>query len=253
MISEKDVMQALDNFGNKIKQLKNDINNRDAEIEKLKNEILDKSSLIAELNKELDDKAVEIEKIKKEKLDTAADEIQQQTNDLKKELSNFSSDLFNENISLRNSIDSLKKQLDEKEEKIKELMTPKEVVMNDNIDSMMRKIKVNEVETSAVDKKLDEIKNERFTQQYEWGRATKSTLELFIKFIKRLWYQAPKVGGLYILNKVEECSNNIDTETLSTFYSYLMKSLLISKRDNGDIVSSFSEDDAIKKVSLLEN
>ena len=107
-----------------------------------------------------------------------------------------------------------------------------------DIDSMITRIHNNDVKDSEVDEKLKEIKNERFTIQYEWGRATKETERKFVEFIKRLWDGYAVVGNYKVLNKIADVRGDLDDGTMNTFLRFLLDRKLIERRDNGEIVSS---------------
>ncbi len=120
-----------------------------------------------------------------------------------------------------------------------------------DIDQMITKIHTSDVKTSEVDKKLKEIKNERFTVQYEWGRATAETAEKFVNFVKRLWQDKARVGDYYILNKIADVREGLDDNTMNTFLRFLLDTNIIYKRDNSEIISSKELDDVVARITKV--
>lgn len=119
-----------------------------------------------------------------------------------------------------------------------------------NVDDMLLKIKSNEVKSSEVDNKMEEIRESKFTSQYLWGRASQKTLGLFISFVTEMWNNAPQVGSYFILNKVNDSS--IDDETLKLFTSFLYRQKILETRQNDEIVSQCKLNDVISLITKKE-
>lgn len=121
-----------------------------------------------------------------------------------------------------------------------------------NVDDMLLKIKQTEATTSEVDDKMKEIRHSKFTSQYEWGRASRKTLELFIMFVTSLWKDAPLTGNYYILNSIVDCRGEIDDETLKLFTSYLFDKGIIENRQSNELVSAYRINDVITLITKRE-
>lgn len=218
MISEKDVLDALNRFEDRIKQLK-------LEKEALMNDNSKKELTITQLADERTKLLQENQKLKED-----------------------SSIIKNSLQEIKDKLNEVEKIKQENKELTELLKSSKEAIDTDlNVDSMMTKIKENDVKTSVVDDKLNEIKSERFTERYEWGRASKRTLNMFIDFVNALWYNAPKVNNLYILTSVDKAKGILDEESLNTFLDYLYKKGFVAKRDN-ETVSQFPKELILKNI-----
>lgn len=265
MISEKDVLKALDDFGEKIKSLRKETIDKS-------NEIISKDKIISDLNDKVLNLTQENVNLKNEMklLKNNIDNLNSQIDSLKQNSSkelNDSTKAVNEiALNLRTMLDSkmnsleaenesLRKQIAEKDSKIAQLMTPREI--NDmTVDDMMHKIKTSEVKTSEVDKKLDEIKVERFTQPYEWGRANKATVDLFVSTVEALWKDAPKINNLYILNSRAAdmvMSRTNDSDTKQTFINFLLRTGLMKKNELGEFTSNAELSSVIKRITEVKD
>ena len=159
------------------------------------------------------------------------------------QLTKDKSDLTNKVQELKADIERLKASADAKDRSLEAINNrlksfSKAPSSELDIDSMITKIHNNDVKDSEVDEKLKEIKNERFTIQYEWGRATKETEKKFVDFVKRLWDGFVVVGNYKVLNKISDVRGDLDDCTMNTFLRFLLDRKLIERRDNGEVVSS---------------
>lgn len=189
------------------------------------------------------------EKIKNLKLEN--ERLKQENADLKKQIEENNSTALKIN-DLIDKIDKLYKNNEEQKNFLMQSLTKnKESVNTDlNVDSMMTKIKENDAATSEVDDKINEIKSERFTQKYEWGRASKRTLNLFIDFINSLWYNAPRVNNIFVLKSLEQSKGILDDESLNTFMNYLYKKGFVIKR-NDELVSQYTKEIVLKSIEKV--
>ena len=256
MISEQEVLESLDRLGEKLQQLRDENNQQKLKIEELENA----NKLLAANNLDSTRDADEyyekwqgaVKSLKHVVENTIEGEYKPLVAKLKKEnkalgekciqLTKDKGDLVDKVQELKADIERLKASADAKDRSLEainnRLKSFSKASSDIDIDSMITKIHNNDVKDSEVDEKLKEIKNERFTIQYEWGRATKETEKKFVDFIKRLWEGYVVVGNYKVLNKIADVRGDLDDGTMNTFLRFLLDRKLIERRDNGEIVSS---------------
>ena len=249
MISEQEVLESLDRLGEKLQQLRDENNQQKSKIEELENANKFLAANNIDSTRDADEyyekwqgavSSIEgeyeplIEKLKQENKALGERCIQ---------LTKDKGDLVDKVQVLKADIEQLKASADTKNRSLEainnRLTSFSKAPSSDlDIDSMITRIHNNDVKDSEVDEKLKEIKNERFTIQYEWGRATKETERKFVEFIKRLWDGYAVVGNYKVLNKIADVRGDLDDGTMNTFLRFLLDRKLIERRDNGEIVSS---------------
>lgn len=249
MISEQEVLESLDRLGEKLQQLRDENNQQKSKIEELENANKFLAANNIDSTRDADEyyekwqgavSSIEgeyeplIEKLKQENKALGERCIQ---------LTKDKGDLVDKVQVLKADIERLKASADAKDRSLEainnRLKSFSKAPSSDlDIDSMITRIHNNDVKDSEVDEKLKEIKNERFTIQYEWGRATKETERKFVEFIKRLWDGYAVVGNYKVLNKIADVRGDLDDGTMNTFLRFLLDRKLIERRDNGEIVSS---------------
>ena len=249
MISEQEVLESLDRLGEKLQQLRDENNQQKSKIEELENANKFLAANNIDSTRDADEyyekwqgavSSIEgkyeplIEKLKQENKALGERCIQ---------LTKDKGDLVDKVQVLKADIEQLKASADAKDRSLEainnRLKSFSKAPSSDlDIDSMITKIHNNDVKDSEVDEKLKEIKNERFTIQYEWGRATKETERKFVEFIKRLWDGYVVVGNYKVLNKIADVRGDLDDGTMNTFLRFLLDRKLIERRDNGEVVSS---------------
>ena len=249
MISEQEVLESLDRLGEKLQQLRDENNQQKSKIEELENANKFLAANNIDSTRDADEyyekwqgavSSIEgkyeplIEKLKQENKALGERCIQ---------LTKDKGDLVDKVQVLKADIERLKASADAKDRSLEainnRLKSFSKAPSSDlDIDSMITKIHNNDVKDSEVDEKLKEIKNERFTIQYEWGRATKETERKFVDFVKRLWEGFAVVGKYKVLNKIPDVQGDLDDGTMNTFLRFLLDRKLIERRDNGEIVSS---------------
>ena len=249
MISEQEVLESLDRLGEKLQQLRDENNQQKSKIEELENANKFLAANNIDSTRDADEyyekwqgavSSIEgeyeplIEKLKQENK-TLGERCIQLTKD--------KGDLVDKVQELKADIERLKASADAKDRSLEainnRLKSFSKAPSSDlDIDSMITRIHNNDVKDSEVDEKLKEIKNERFTIQYEWGRATKETERKFVEFIKRLWDGYVVVGNYKVLNKIADVRGDLDDGTMNTFLRFLLDRKLIERRDNGEVVSS---------------
>ena len=249
MISEQEVLESLDRLGEKLQQLRDENNQQKSKIEELENANKFLAANNIDSTRDADEyyekwqgavSSIEgeyeplIEKLKQENKALGERCIQ---------LTKDKGDLVDKVQVLKADIERLKASADAKDRSLEainnRLKSFSKAPLSDlDIDSMITRIHNNDVKDSEVDEKLKEIKNERFTIQYEWGRATKETERKFVEFIKRLWDGYAVVGNYKVLNKIADVRGDLDDGTMNTFLRFLLDRKLIERRDNGEIVSS---------------
>ena len=249
MISEQEVLESLDRLGEKLQQLRDENNQQKSKIEELENANKFLAANNIDSTRDADEyyekwqgavSSIEgkyeplIEKLKQENKALGERCIQ---------LTKDKGDLVDKVQVLKADIERLKASADAKDRSLEainnRLKSFSKAPSSDlDIDSMITRIHNNDVKDSEVDEKLKEIKNERFTIQYEWGRATKETERKFVEFIKRLWDGYVVVGNYKVLNKIADVQGDLDDGTMNTFLRFLLDRKLIERRDNGEIVSS---------------
>ena len=249
MISEQEVLESLDRLGEKLQQLRDENNQQKSKIEELENA----NKLLAANNIDSTRDADEYyEKWQgavssiEGKYEPLIEKLKQENKALGErciQLTKDKGDLVDKVQVLKADIERLKASADAKDRSLEainnRLKSFSKVPSSDlDIDSMITRIHNNDVKDSEVDEKLKEIKNERFTIQYEWGRATKETERKFVEFIKRLWDGYVVVGNYKVLNKIADVRGDLDDGTMNTFLRFLLDRKLIERRDNGEVVSS---------------
>lgn len=249
MISEQEVLESLDRLGEKLQQLRDENNQQKSKIEELENA----NKFLAANNIDSTRDADEYyEKWQgavssiKGKYEPLIEKLKQENKALGErciQLTKDKGDLVDKVQVLKADIERLKASADAKDRSLEainnRLKSFSKAPSSDlDIDSMITRIHNNDVKDSEVDEKLKEIKNERFTIQYEWGRATKETERKFVEFIKRLWDGYVVVGNYKVLNKIADVRGDLDDGTMNTFLRFLLDRKLIERRDNGEVVSS---------------
>ena len=249
MISEQEVLESLDRLGEKLQQLRDENNQQKSKIEELENANKFLAANNIDSTRDADEyyekwqgavSSIEgeyeplIEKLKQENK-TLGERCIQLTKD--------KGDLVDKVQVLKADIERLKASADAKDRSLEainnRLKSFSKAPSSDlDIDSMITRIHNNDIKDSEVDEKLKEIKNERFTIQYEWGRATKETERKFVDFVKRLWDGYVVVGNYKVLNKIADVRGDLDDGTMNTFLRFLLDRKLIERRDNGEVVSS---------------
>ena len=249
MISEQEVLESLGRLGEKLQQLRDENNQQKSKIEELENANKFLAANNTDSTRDADEyyekwqgavSSIEgkyeplIEKLKQENKALGERCIQ---------LTKDKGDLVDKVQVLKADIERLKASADAKDRSLEainnRLKSFSKAPSSDlDIDSMITRIHNNDVKDSEVDEKLKEIKNERFTIQYEWGRATKETERKFVEFIKRLWDGYAVVGNYKVLNKIADVRGDLDDGTMNTFLRFLLDRKLIERRDNGEVVSS---------------
>lgn len=252
MISEQEVLESLDHIGEKLQQLRDENTQQKSKIEELENtnKVLAANNL--DSTKDADEYyekwqgAVKSLKTIEGKYEPLVAKLEQENKILGErclQLTKDKGDLTDKVQELKADIERLKASADAKDKSLEainnRLKSFSKAPSSDlDIDSMITKIHNNDVKDSEVDEKLKEIKNERFTIQYEWGRATKDTEKKFVDFIKRLWEDYAVVGNYKVLNKIADVRGDLDDGTMNTFLRFLLDKKLIERRDNCEIVSS---------------
>ena len=249
MISEQEVLESLDHLGEKLQQLRDENNQQKSKIEELENANKFLAANNIDSTRDADEyyekwqgavSSIEgkyeplIEKLKQENKALGERCIQ---------LTKDKGDLVDKVQVLKADIERLKASADAKDRSLEAINNRlkyfyKAPSSDLDIDSMITRIHNNDVKDYEVDEKLKEIKNERFTIQYEWGRATKETERKFVEFIKRLWDGYVVVGNYKVLNKIADVRGDLDDGTMNTFLRFLLDRKLIERRDNGEVVSS---------------
>ena len=249
MISEQEVLESLDRLGEKLQQLRDENNQQKSKIEELENankllaaNTIDSTRDADEYYEKWQEAVSSIEG----KYEPLIEKLKQENKALGErciQLTKDKGDLVDKVQVLKADIERLKASADAKDRSLEainnRLKSFSKAPSSDlDIDSMITRIHNNAVKDSEVDEKLKEIKNERFTIQYEWGRATKETERKFVEFIKRLWDGYVVVGNYKVLNKIADVRGDLDDGTMNTFLRFLLDRKLIERRDNGEVVSS---------------
>ena len=249
MISEQEVLESLDRLGEKLQQLRDENNQQKSKIEELENankflaaNNIDSTRDVDEYYEKWQGAVSSIEG----KYEPLIEKLKQENKALGErciQLTKDKGDLVDKVQVLKADIERLKASADAKDRSLEainnRLKSFSKAPSSDlDIDSMITRIHNNDVKDSEVDEKLKEIKNERFTIQYEWGRATKETERKFVEFIKRLWDGYVVVGNYKVLNKIADVRGDLDDGTMNTFLRFLLDRKLIERRDNGEVVSS---------------
>ena len=257
MISEQEVLESLDRLGEKLQQLRDENDQQKSKIEELENANKFLAANNIDSTRDADEyyekwqgavKSLKhvVENTIEGKYEPLVEKLKQENKALGErciQLTKDKGDLVDKVQVLKADIERLKASADAKDRSLEainnRLKSFSKAPSSDlDIDSMITRIHNNDVKDSEVDEKLKEIKNERFTIQYEWGRATKETERKFIDFVKRLWDGYAVVGNYKVLNKVADVRGDLDDCTMNTFLRFLLDRKLIERRDNGEVVSS---------------
>lgn len=247
MISEKEVLDSLDRLGEKLLDLRKENSGLKENLkntEELLQEITEKYEGAIKVIKHIVENTIE------NKLEPLIESVKSENDLLNKNFEESKSKI----TELENQLKSLKEAADNKDRSLEainnRLKSFYKATSDDlDIDNMITKIHTSDYDTSDVDKKLKEIKNDRFTNQYEWGRATKETEERFIDFVKRLWSDYAVVGNYKILNRISEIKNDLDDNTLNTFIKYLIDKKFIIERDTDEYITSYDVKDVITSIT----
>lgn len=246
MISEKEVLDSLDRLGEKLLDLRKENNG-------LKENLKSTEELLQEITKKYESAITVIKHIVENtiesKLEPLIESVKSENELLNKNFEESKSKI----AELENQLKSLKEAADNKDRSLEainnRLKSFYKATSDDlDIDNMITKIHTSDYDTSDVDEKLKEIKNDRFTNQYEWGRATKETEEMFIDFVKRLWDNYAVVGNYKILNRISDVKNGLDDITLNTFVKYLLDKKFIIERDTSEYISTYDVDTVIQSI-----
>lgn len=238
MISEQEVIDSLDRFGERIKSLK------------------DQAAKLAAENEQLH-KQIKEGKATQEQYESLVAQLQEENRALSEKVLQLKKDndtLTNEASALKSDAEKLKSQVDDKDKTLEAINSrlksfSKAASSDLDIDSMITKIHNSEVETSEIDSEIDKIRKERFTDQYEWGRATKDTVMKFVEFAERLWEGYAVVGNNKILNRIPDVKGGLDDNTINTFLRFLLDKGLIQRRDNGEIITTYELKDIIDRIT----
>lgn len=276
MISEEEVLESLDKFGDKIKQLRQENEELKAFAEKLSSDHADEwakqQEVITNLREQLEQPSSDpryegamkvihhvVEDTIEGKYEPLVEKLQTENRILGERAMQLQTDknsLLDKVNELKADIEKLKGDVDRKDKMLEavnnRLKSFSKAPSSDlDIDSMITRIHNSEVETSEVDNKLNEIKNERFTNQYEWGRATKETELKFVDFVERLWSGHQIVNNYRILNHISNVRGDLDDNTMNTFVRYLLDVGLIQKRDNGEVITTYDLSYTIARITKV--
>ena len=236
MISEEEVLESIDRLGEKLQSLRDENNAFKNKNEQLEKKVEGSLRVIRHIVENTIEQKYEplVEKLESENklLGERCLQLQKDKGDLTDKIKDLKADIER----LKAAADAKDKSLEAINNRLKSFSKAPSTDLD--IDSMITKIHNSDVADSEVDEKLKEIKNERFTTQYEWGRATKETERKFVAFVRALWDNFVVVGNYKILNKIAEVRGDLDDGTLNTFVRFLLDKKLIESRDNGDVVSS---------------
>lgn len=249
MISEKEVLESLDRLGEKLLLVREENNNQRLEIERLENENKDISEEIKQARVKYGKALSVIRYVVENTIEGHYEPLVKKLEDENKvlgerciQLQKDKGDLVDKVKEMKADAERLKASVDAKDKSLEAINNRLKSFSKESseldIDSMITRIHNNDVKHSEVDAKLKEIRNERFTIQYEWGRATKDTEKKFVDFVKRLWEDYAVVGNYKVLNKIADVRGDLDDGTMNTFLRFLLDKKLIERRDNGEIVSS---------------
>lgn len=256
MISEQEVLESLDRLGEKLQQLRDENTQQKSKIEELENANKVLAANNFDSTKDADEyyekwqgavKSLKhvVENTIEGKYEPLVAKLEQENKILGErclQLTKDKGDLTDRVQDLKADIERLKASADAKDKSLEAINNRLKSFSKESseldIDSMITRIHNNDVKDSEVDAKLKEIRNERFTIQYEWGRATKETEKKFVDFVKRLWEDFAVIGNYKVLNKIADVKGDLDDNTLNTFIRFLLDRKLIERRDNGETVST---------------
>lgn len=249
MISEKEVLESLDRLGEKLLIVREENNKQRLEIERLENKNNDISEELEQARVKYDKALSVIRYVVENTIEGHYEPLVKKLEDENKaigerciQLQKDKGDLVDKVKEMKADAERLKASVDAKDKSLEAINNRLKSFSKESseldIDSMITRIHNNDVKHSEVDAKLKEIRNERFTIQYEWGRATKDTEKKFVDFVKRLWNDYAVIGNYKVLNKIAEVKGDLDDNTLNTFIRFLLDRKLIERRDNGETVST---------------
>lgn len=249
MISEKEVLESLDRLGEKLLIVREENNKQRLEIERLENKNNDISEELEQARVKYDKALSVIRYVVENTIEGHYEPLVKKLEDENKalgerciQLQKDKGDLVDKVKEMKADAEKLKASVDAKDKSLEAINNRLKSFSKESseldIDSMITRIHNNDVKHSEVDAKLKEIRNERFTIQYEWGRATKETEKRFVDFVKRLWNDYAVIGNYKVLNKIAEVKGDLDDNTLNTFIRFLLDRKLIERRDNGETVST---------------
>lgn len=249
MISEKEVLESLDRLGEKLLIVREENNKQRLEIERLENKNNDISEELEQARVKYDKALSVIRYVVENTIEGHYEPLVKKLEDENKalgerciQLQKDKGDLVDKVKEMKADAEKLKASVDAKDKSLEAINNRLKSFSKESseldIDSMITRIHNNDVKHSEVDAKLKEIRNERFTIQYEWGRATKETEKRFVDFVKRLWKDYAVIGNYKVLNKIVDVKGDLDDNTLNTFIRFLLDRKLIERRDNGETVST---------------
>lgn len=249
MISEKEVLESLDRLGEKLLIVREENNKQRLEIERLENKNNDISEELEQARVKYAKALSVIRYVVENTIEGHYEPLVKKLEDENKalgerciQLQKDKGDLVDKVKEMKADAEKLKASVDAKDKSLEAINNRLKSFSKESseldIDSMITRIHNNDVKHSEVDAKLKEIRNERFTIQYEWGRATKETEKRFVDFVKRLWNDYAVIGNYKVLNKIAEVKGDLDDNTLNTFIRFLLDRKLIERRDNGETVST---------------
>ena len=257
MISEQEVMDSLDRFGERIKDLKSQVAQLTSENESLRKQLEDGSDVQKQYEGAMKVVHHVVEDTIEGKYEPLVAKLEEENRILGERVLQLQKDkgsLTDKINEQKADIERLKGESDKKDQTLEainnRLKSFSKAPSSDlDIDSMITKIHNSEVETSAVDSEMDKIRKERFTDQYEWGRATKETAMKFVEFVERLWEGYAVVGNNKILNRIPDVKGGLDDNTVNTFLRFLLDNGLIQRRDNGEIITTYELKDIIERIT----
>lgn len=253
MISEQEVIDSLDRFGKRISDLKSQVAQLTSENENLHKQLEDGSNV----QKQYEGAIKAVEDTIESKYEPLVAKLEEENRTLGERVLQLQKDngsLTDKINEQKVDIERLKGELDKKDQTLEainnRLKSFSKVPSSDlDIDSMITKIHNSKVETSAVDNEMEKIRKERFTDRYEWGRATKETVIKFVEFVERLWEGYVIVGNNKILNRIPDVKGGLDDNTVNTFLRFLLDKGLIQRRDNGEIITTYELKDIIERIT----
>lgn len=262
MISEKEVLESLDRLGEKLLLVREENNNQRLEIERLENENKDISEEIKQTRVKYGKALSVIRYVVENTIEGYYEPLVKKLEDENKvlgerciQLQKDKGDLVDKVKEMKADAERLKASVDAKDKSLEAINNRLKSFSKESseldIDSMITRIHNNDVKHSEVDAKLKEIRNERFTIQYEWGRATKDTEKKFVDFVKRLWEGFAVIGNYKVLNKIADVKGDLDDNTLNTFIRFLLDRKLIERRDNGETVSTADLEKVVNVITKV--
>lgn len=269
MISEKEVLESLDRLGEKLLLLREENDKQKLEIERLENENKGVSDIENKLKEELKEAKIKygkalsviryvVENTIEGKYEPLIEKLENENRALGErciQLQKDKGDLVDKVREMKADTERLKASVDAKDKSLEAINNRLKSFSKESseldIDSMITRIHNNDVKDSEVDAKLKEIRNERFTIQYEWGRATKETEKKFVDFVKRLWEDFAVIGNYKVLNKIADVKGDLDDNTLNTFIRFLLDKKLIERRDNGETVSTADLEKVVEVITKV--